>query len=74
MNTQMTTLTMTLMSLLLTNGAFADGADDVTAAEMDSRAQEDAGNIDGYFKYMVPEFTIFSPTSGQAPARLSGGA
>jgi hypothetical protein len=42
----MTTLTMTLMSLLLTNGAFADAADDVTAAEMDSRAQEDAGNID----------------------------
>ena len=64
MKTLMTTLTMTLMSLLLTNGAFADAADDVTAAEMDSRAQEDAGNIDGYFKYMVPEFTIFPPTSG----------
>jgi ketosteroid isomerase-like protein len=82
MKTLMTTLTMTLMSLLLTNGAFADAADDVTAAEMDSRAQEDAGNIDGYFKYMVPQFTIFPPTSGllsEAPekavtqARLDAG-
>ncbi len=32
MKTLMTTLTMTLMSLLLTNGAFAYAADDVTAA------------------------------------------
>ena len=82
MKTLMTTLTMTLMSMLLTTGAFADAADDVRAAEMDSRAQEDAGNVDGYFKYMVPQFTIFPPTSGllsEAPdkkvtqARLDAG-
>ncbi len=49
MKALMRTLTLTLMSMLLTNGAFADAADDVRAAEMDSRAQEDAGNVDGYF-------------------------
>jgi ketosteroid isomerase-like protein len=63
MKTLMTTLTMTLMSLLLTNGAFADAADDVRVAEMDSRAQEKAGNADGVYDYMVPDFSIYPPTA-----------
>ncbi len=74
--------TLFVIGMFLTTVTFADAADDVRAAEMDSRTQEDAGNVDGYFKYMVPQFTIFPPTSGllsEAPdkkvtqARLDAG-
>jgi len=64
--------TLFVIGMFLTTVTMADAADDVRAAEMDSRAQEDAGNVDGYFKYMVPQFTIFPPTSGllsEAPAK-----
>ena len=64
--------TLFVIGMFLTTVTLADAADDVRAAEMDSRAQEDAGNVDGYFKYMVPQFTIFPPTSGllsEAPAK-----
>ena len=57
-------ITLFVMGTFLTTAALADDEDDVKAAVMDSRAQEHAGNIDGYFKYHVPQFTIFPPTSG----------
>ncbi len=56
--------TLFVVGMFLMPATLADDADDVRAAEMDSRAQEDAGNVDGYFKYMVSQFTIFPPTSG----------
>jgi ketosteroid isomerase-like protein len=64
--------TLFVVGMFLPAVALADDVDDIEAAERDSRAQEDAGNIDGYFKYMVPQFTIFPPTSGllsEAPAK-----
>ena len=74
--------TLVVMGMFLTPAALADDADDVKAAAMDARAQENAGNVDGYFKYHDPQFTIFPPTSGlltEAPekevtqARLDAG-
>ena len=37
--------------------------EDVKAAEMAARAAEAAGNTLGFYKNMVPEFSIFSPDS-----------
>lgn len=59
--------TLVVMAMFSAPAAWADDADDaddVKAAVMESRAQENAGNVDGYFQYHVPQFTIFPPTSG----------
>ena len=64
--------TLVVIGLFLTTATLADDADDVRAAVMDARAQENAGNVDGYFKYHDPQFTIFPPTSGlltEAPTK-----
>ena len=45
------TLTLCLLGMFLTTAALAGDVEDVIAAEMDSRVQEMAGNVDGYFKY-----------------------
>jgi len=76
------TLTLCLLSMLLTAAALAGDVEDVIAAEMDSRVQEMAGNVDGYFKYKSSTYTIFPPTGGllstgskreQAQARFDAG-
>ena len=71
------TLTLCLLSMLLTAAALAGDVEDVIAAEMDSRVQEMAGNVDGYFKYKSSTSTIsplqvdFSPRGprGSRPKR-----
>jgi len=55
------TLTLCLLSMLLTAAALAGDVEDVIAAEMDSRVQEMAGNVDGYFKYKSSTYTIPPP-------------
>ncbi|MCH8820631.1 MAG: hypothetical protein IIB03_09985 [Acidobacteria bacterium] len=50
--------TLVVMAMFSAPAAWADDADDVKAAVMESRAQENAGNVDGYFQYHVPQFTI----------------
>ncbi len=74
--------TLFIIGMFLTNVGFADDADDVKAAEMDFRAKESAGNVEGYFAHKAPTYTIFPPTSGllskgqdieRARARLGGG-
>ena len=71
-----------LWGMLLTTAALAGDMEDVIAAEMDSRVQEMAGNVDGYFKYKGSTYTIFPPTGGllstgskreQAQARFDAG-
>ena len=57
-------LNLILAALFVTTVVFADDVDDIKAAEMDARVQESAGNTAGFYKYMVPEFTIFPPTAG----------
>ena len=53
-------LTLCLLATFLTTAALAgDVVEDVIAAEMDSRVQEMAGNVDGYFKYKGSTYTIF---------------
>ncbi len=54
-----------VIGMFATAVAMADDADDVKAAEMDFRAKESAGNVDGYFAYKAPTYSIFPPTSGQ---------
>ena len=70
------------LGMLLPTAALASDAEDVIAAEMDSRVQEMAGNVDGYFKYKGSTYTIFPPTGGllstgskreQAQARFDAG-
>ena len=58
------TLTVLAAGMLLTTGVLADDADDIKALEIDSRAQEMAGNVDGYFQYKGSGYTIFPPTGG----------
>ena len=69
--------------MFLTASALAGDMDDIRAAEMDFRAKESAGNVEGYFAYKAPTYTIFPPTSGmlaegqdieRAKARLGDGA
>ena len=76
------TLTLCLWGMLLPTAALASDAEDVIAAEMDSRVQEMAGNVDGYFKYKGSTYTIFPPKGGllstgskreQAQARFDAG-
>jgi len=76
------TLTLCLWGMFLTTAALAGDVEDVIAAEMDSRVQEMAGNVDGYFKYKGSTYTIFPPTGGllspgskreQAQARFDAG-
>lgn len=55
------TLTLCLWGMLLTTAALAGDMEDVIAAEMDSRVQEMAGNVDGYFKYKGSTYTIPPP-------------
>ena len=51
MRSIISTLTLCLWGMFLTTAALAGDVEDVIAAEMDSRVQEMAGNVDGYFKY-----------------------
>lgn len=51
-------LNLTLAALFLTTAVLADDADDIKALEMDARAQEGAGNVDGYFQYKGSGYTI----------------
>jgi hypothetical protein len=76
------TLRILAAALLLTTTVLADDADDIKALEMDARAQEGAGNVDGYFQYKGSGYTIFPPTRGllspgstkeQAQARFDAG-
>lgn len=75
-------ISLCLLGMFLTAAALAGDVEDVTAAEMDSRVQEMAGNVDGYFKYKGSAYTIFPPTGGllstgskreQAQARFDAG-
>ena len=56
--------TLFVVGMFLTTVTMADDGDDVKAAEMDFRAKESAGNVDGYFAYKAPTYSIFPPTSG----------
>ena len=49
--------------MLATAVAMADDVEDIRTAELDSRAQEKAGNADGVYDYMVPDFSIYPPTA-----------
>ena len=53
--------TLWLLGMFLAIPALADDVEDVKAAEMAARAAEAAGNTLGFFKNMVPEFSIFPP-------------
>jgi len=55
--------TLFVIGMLATAVAVADDVDDITAAELDSRAQEKSGNADGVYNYMVPDFSIYPPTA-----------
>jgi hypothetical protein len=57
-------VTMFVISAFLATPALAGDVEDVKAVEMAVRAAEAAGNTLGYFKTMVPEFSIFPPTGG----------
>ena len=61
--------TLCVIAMFLTTVTLADDEDDVKAAEMDFRAKESTGNVDGYFAYKAPIYSIFPPTSGL----ISGG-
>lgn len=71
--------TLFVIGMLATAVAMADDVDDIRAAELDSRAQEKAGNADGVYDYMVPEFSIsplqpdWSPTDGMKTVRSACG-
>ena len=76
------TLRILAAALLLTTTVLADDADDIKALVMDARAQEGAGNVDGYFQYKGSGYTISPPTRGllspgstkkQAQARFDAG-
>ena len=45
--------------------ARADDVADVKAAEMAFNAAQNAGNIDGMFKYLLPGRTVFGPGGGR---------
>jgi len=55
--------TLCVIGMFATAVAMAGDVEDITAAELDSRAQEKAGNADGVYSYMVPEFSIYPPTA-----------
>ena len=55
---------MCVLGMFLTTVTLAGDEDDVKAAEMDFRAKESSGNVDGYFAYKAPTYSIFPPTSG----------
>ena len=55
--------TLWLLGMFLATPALADDVEDVKAAEMAARAAEAAGNTLGFFKNMVPEFSIYPPTA-----------
>ncbi len=52
-----------MIGMLAIAVAMADDVEDIRAAELDSRAQEKAGNADGVYDYMVPDFSIYPPTA-----------
>ena len=56
--------TLCVVGMFLTTVTLAEDVDDVKAAEVDFRAKESAGNVDGYFAYKAPTYSIFPPTSG----------
>jgi len=75
--------TLLVIGMFATAVVLADDADDVKAAEMDFRAKESSGNVEGYFAHKAPTYTIFPPTSGllsegqdieRAKVRLGDGA
>ncbi len=51
-------VTLFVIGMLATAVVMADDVADIRAAELDSRAQEKAGNADGDYNYMVPDFSI----------------
>ena len=48
-----------LASMFLTTPALAGDVEDIKAAETDFRAKESAGNVEGYFAYKAPTYSIF---------------
>ncbi len=56
--------TLWVLGMFLATPVLADDVEDVKAAEMAARAAEAAGNTLGFYKNMVPEFSIFPPTAG----------
>ena len=56
--------TLWVLGMFLATPAVADDVEDVKAAEMAARAAEAEGNTLGFYKNMVPEFSIFPPTAG----------
>ena len=68
------TLTLCLFGMFLTTAALAGDVEDVIAAEMDSRVQEMAGNVDGYFKYKGSTYTIFPPNRWASLPGIEAGA
>ncbi len=56
--------TLFVIGMFLPTVTMADDGDDVKTAEMDFRAKESAGNVDGYFAYKAPTYSIFPPTAG----------
>ena len=75
-------LNLTLAALFLTTAVLADDVDDIKALEMDARAQEGAGNVEGDIQYKGSGYPIFPPTRGllspgatkeQAQARFDAG-
>ena len=53
--------TLWVLGMFLATPALADDVEDVKAAEMAARAAEAAGNTLGFYKNMVPEFSIPPP-------------
>jgi ketosteroid isomerase-like protein len=49
----------------LTTVARADDVADVKAAEMAFNAAQNAGDIDGMFKYSLPDRTVYGPSGGR---------
>src|SRR5713226_5146020 len=49
----------------LTTVARADDVADVEAAEMAFNAAQNAGDIDGMFKYSLPDRTVYGPSGGR---------
>jgi len=56
--------TLWVLGMFLATPAVADDVEAVKAPEMAARAAEAAGNTLGFYKNMVPEFSIFPPTAG----------
>ena len=67
-------LNLTLAALFLTTAVLADDVDDIKALEMDARAQEGAGNVDGYFQYKGFRLHHSPPYQRTSLSRVDQGA